>query len=441
MHGTQRSFTPLLALISLGAFCLAPATVFADPALEPHTLQALTTEVLQRNPEIARARRLAAGAAARAPQVRALPDPEASLGVFLLPPETRVGPQRFSVALQQTFPGFGKLALREKAAVLEAAAAAAEVEAAQLDAVMETRRLAYELAFLDAQRSIISAERTSLVRYEQVSQGRYAAGSGLQQETLRIQAQITRLDTRLLEIAERRATLVTAVNGLRDRPAGEPFEVPNLTTPELPSLEVTRLRELARQHRPELVAEDARIAAKEAMVSLAKKAAQPGFTVGLAYTEVGSRRDEAGRSAPPPDNGDDILALTGSVRLPVWRGKIVAAVEEALAHRSAAEEERRGTLSGIEASIGDLVARLPLLFEHWKLLEGVLQVQAREALRSAETAYSTGRLNAVDLLDSEVVLFEVSTAAARTRADLLIALAQLERAVGTSLTLEDLSHE
>jgi outer membrane protein TolC len=63
----------------------------------------------------------------------------------------------------------------------------------------------------------------------------------------------------------------------------------------------------------------------------------------------------------------------------------------------------------------------------------VLRIQAREALRSAETAYRTGKLNAVDLLDAEVVLFDVQIATARTRTDLAIAQAELERAVARSL--------
>lgn len=55
------------------------------------------------------------------------------------------------------------------------------------------------------------------------------------------------------------------------------------------------------------------------------------------------------------------------------------------------------------------------------------------SLSSAEAAYSTGRLNAVDLLDGEVMLFDVQTAAARATADFAIATAQLERAVAVPL--------
>lgn len=393
-------------------------------------LQDLATEVLERNPEIARAVRLATVAEAKAPQLRALPDPVAALSLFVLPPETRAGPQRLSASIRQKFPWFGKLALREQVALYAAAAARAEVERIGLDKVTKARHLAHEMIFLDAYEAIVNAERGTLVRYEKAAQSRYAAGTGLQQEIVRIQAQITRTDTRLLEISERRATLVADLNRLRDRPMGTLIGLLGSNTPVEPTLDMDRLRALARSHRPELVAAEANIAAGSALLSLAEKNFRPDLTLGLSYTAVESRGDAAGRLNPPDDNGDDILALTGSLNLPVRRKKLAAGLEEAQASKWAAEEEKRGILAEIESTIGDLATRMPLLFEHLSLLENVLHKQAREALRSAETAYSTGKLNAVDLLDAEVVLFEVQIAAARTRTDLAVAWAELERAVG-----------
>ncbi len=393
----------------------------------------LVSEVLERNPEIARKRRLAAAAAARAPQVRALPDPVAALSLFVLPPETRVGPQRLKASISQELPWFGKLALKEQAALYAAAAVEAEVELVRLDQLTETRRLVHELEFLEAHQAILAEERSALVRYERAAQARYASGTGLQQEIVRIQTQITRADTRLLEISERRIHLLAAVNRLRDRPADEPVGTLQTSEPTASIGARTLLVSEALARRPELIAAEARLAAGAAWIELAEKNFRPDVTLGLSYTAVERREDAVGRLDSPQGNGDDILALTGSLNLPIWRRKLEAGVEEAQASRWAAEEEKRQIVVGIESSIGDLAARMPLLFQHYELLENVLLKQAREALRSAETAYSTGKLNAVDLLDAEVVMLEVRIAAARTRSDLEIAWAQLERAVARPL--------
>ena len=402
---------------------------------EPLALKDLVVEVLKRNPDVARARHRAAAAASRAPQVRALPDPVAALNVFVLPPETRVGPQLLSVSIRQQLPWFGKLALRGQAALFAAAAAKSEVETLRLDLLTEARRLFYELAFLAEHESILRAERSTLERFEEAARARYAAGAGLQQGIVRIQAQITRVDTRVLAISERRADLLAAMNALRDRPADTAITKLELPLPVALALDTDTLRRAAIAGRPKMVAANAEIARRQTLIELAEKNFRPDFNVGLSYTMVGRRDDPAGRLSPPPDDGDDVLALSGAVNLPIRRRKLEAGLEEALAIHRAAEEQRRQILAGIERSIGDLAARLPLLFEHWQLLENVLHVQAREALASAETAYTTGKLNAVDLLDAEVVLFDVRTAAARIRADYAVAQAQMERTIATSLAL------
>ncbi|MCG8458068.1 MAG: TolC family protein, partial [Holophagales bacterium] len=349
--------------------------------------------------------------------------------------------------IQQRLPWLAKLELKERAALFAARAAHAEVEAVRLDLLTETRRLLHELAFLDAHEQILVAERTTLDSFETAAQARYAAGTGLQQESVRIQAQITRVDTLLLEIAERRATLLAALNALRDLPADTPVASPVPTGPrsdtigpgsptvdatvvDATALDGAALEEQAFRLRPEVAAAEARIAAAEALVELAEKQARPDLTLGLSYTLVQGRRDLQGRLSPPEDDGDDILALSASLNLPVWRRKIEAGIEEARASLRAAEQEERQLRSEIRSSIGDLTSRIPLLRQQLRLLENVLLRQAREALRSAETAYRSGKLDAVDLLDAEVVLFEVRIAAERTRADLAVARARLERAVG-----------
>lgn len=218
----------------------AASTLLA--ALRPPALRELATEVLARNPDVARARRRAAAAEARAPQEGSLPDPMAALTLFVRPPETRVGAQRLSASISQRFPWFGKLALREQAALYAAGAALAEVEAIRLEVLTETRRLYYELAFVAEHEAIVRAERDALVRYEKTARARYSAGRGLQQEIVRIQAQITRSDQRLLELAARRASLVAALNALRDRPADEPVEGLSLPGPIAPAVDLAHSR-------------------------------------------------------------------------------------------------------------------------------------------------------------------------------------------------------
>lgn len=396
-------------------------------------LRDLVAEVLERNPSVHAAVAQARAAALRAPQVRALPDPVAGVTAFVTTPETRTGPQLFSLGLSQGLPWFGKLDLKEKAAFFGASALEFAVGARRLKLVTETRRLYYELAFLQRHREITEELRGHLTAHEEIARARYASGAGTGQGVIKLQAEITKVDNELLGIESRRTALGAQVNALRDRSASEPIPPLRLIATEGIALAMEPLLETALGLRPELNVADAQIARATTLVSLAEKGYRPDFKVGLTYTFVDGRDDAAGRAQPPEGNGDDIFGIQGGITIPIWRKKLAAAVEEALELTTAAEEMKRGLVTGIEAAVGDLAQRLPLSWQQLRLLEDLLIVQAQEALDSAQAGYIVSRLNALDLLDAEHVLFQAQTAAARAHADYLIGLAQLEGAIGATL--------
>jgi outer membrane protein TolC len=413
-----------------------PAVQAADSiveSLQEPDLERLAAEVLSRNPRLAVLTAKARSADQRAPQVRSLPDPMASLTLFLLQPQTRVGPQQASVGISQRFPWFGKLKLKEQAALLEAAAAWTRVESLRLDLVTKTRALYLELQYLNREQRIVAEDQTTLEHYEELAQARYASGVGIGQSVIKIQAEITKSRTRLLDIEERRVALVAEINALRDRPEGTKVKLGSLTpfAGDLPGFD--GIRQAALAGRPELVEAQLLIDAAAARVDLSKKDYRPDFTVGLNYALVGKRDDLAGRINPPEDNGDDILGLSGGINLPIWRSKLAAGVEEAIQLRLAAEETQRAITAEIDGDLADLARRIPLIAEQLALFDDILTVQAEESLRSAEAAYASGTAGALDLLDAERVLLGVRIAAERARTDLAVAAARLEGVAAASL--------
>jgi outer membrane protein TolC len=396
-------------------------------------LRLLLEDVLDRNPELARLEAEAHAAAERVPQVKALPDPTASLTWYLMSPQTRVGPLEASVNITQSLPWFGTLGLEEQAALLDASASRFQVEAARLRLVTETRSAYHEVQFLDLERSVVNDDRSTLEHYAELALARYASGVGLNQAVIKIQAEITRAESRLLEIAARRAEVSARLNALRDRPQSTPIAVSSLGVRPAVELVPEELRRRALASRPEVAAATAGVEASAARLERTKKAYSPNLMFGVSYGFVGRREDEAGRLIPPEDNGQDTLGVTAGVSLPVWRAKLEAGVEEQTARRLAAEEAVREVSAGIDGDLGNLVERIRLLEDQVELYDGVLTVQARESLQSAESAYATGTAGALDLLDAERVLFQVMIGAARARTDLVIARSRLEGVIGGPL--------
>jgi outer membrane protein TolC len=396
-------------------------------------LRDVLVEALEQNPNLAVLTSRAAATEQRAPQVRALPDPVASLTLFLLRPQTRVGPQQAAAGISQRLPWFGKLKLAQQAAVLEAAAARARIEIERLKLVTEVRVLYLELQYLEKEHEIVSDEKTTLEHYEQLAQARYASGVGTDQTVIKVQAEITRARTRLLGIDRRRVSVIAEINALRDRPGSTSVKL-GLQAPfrgELPS--IATMRHSALSSRPELVEANALIDAAAVRTDLARQQSNPDFTIGLSYALVGRRNDPAGQFNPPDGNGDDILGLSGGITLPIWREKIAAGVEQAAQLRLASEQIKRAISAEIEADLSDLYHRIPLLIQQSRLFDEVLVVQAEESLRSAETAYASGTAGALDLLDAERTLLGVRIASERTSTDLAIAVAELEGVLGGPL--------
>ena len=194
-----------------------------------------------------------------------------------------------------------------------------------------------------------------------MARARYASGVGAQQAVIKVQAEITKTDTRLLDIAERRVSLEAQLNALRDRPAAYPL--PELRLPsEEPSLPKTaELVQLALNRRPEITEAEALIERAQAQKELSLSEYRPDVTVGLVYNAIDERGDDAGRANPPEGNGRDVLGVSAGINLPVWRRRLAAGVEEATAALLDAEERRRRVVATVRREIEELGYRVPLI--------------------------------------------------------------------------------
>lgn len=452
--------TRLLCGLLYSLLCLLPtvgAAADGSPA-EANPAEAIThaqnddlrsflDEVLERNPELQAMRARVAALSHRPAQLGALPDPTLQATLFALPPETRVGPQRLQVGVQQRLPSRARRDLSSQNAELAVLAAEAEVKSAELRLVTHAREMWLELAFVDALRDILREERGHLERHEEAARARYAAGTGQAQGAIKIQAELTRVDAEILGVDARRRSLVARLDGLRDRFA-DPGHAPKPST--LPDIGPTRLSEiesldpdplasLALASRPEVAAASTRSRQAGVGQDLAETNHKPDFSVGLAWTLVDSRQDTAGRVNPPEDDGRDVLALMGGMTLPLWRTPREAELREALARTSAADADARRVASEIRREVADLAYRLPLEARQLKLLRDVLERQAEEAVTSVVTAYSTGQTEVLDLLDAEHRLFEVRRSVARAQADVAMAWARLEGAIAAPLSPSQLT--
>jgi outer membrane protein TolC len=411
-----------------------------DVAIDPETssfyaederLRVYVNEALQHNPSVLEARARYQAIREKVPQVEGLPDPVLSFSQAIRPVETRVGPQLNVLQFSQKLPWFGKLDLEGKVILQEAEAQYQLYLAQQRAVIAEVKRAYYDLSYVDTALDITREEQLVLEHYEKLSQARYAGGQGLQQAVIKIQTEITQIVSRLDLLELQRASLEAKLNTLRDRPPQE--SIPRLDTPTLPgpAIDLEELYTLGEENRQELRAVEALMEKYERAIDLSEKSPWPDITLGAAFINVGRRGDPAGLEMPPSDNGKNAFSLSVGVTLPLWGGKYKAETREAAEGLSAERYKYSRIQNDVELQIRDSVVRLETLQRQLQLFDSALIPQAEEALRSTESAYETGQLGVLDLLDSERFLLELRLANARFRSDYLGALAALERAVGT----------
>ncbi len=433
--------TPLAAG-ALAALLPVPAAGGAQPAPLPDFyapepgLRLCLDSAVEANPALLAARARYEAARQRVPQVTALPDPTLNVTQALRSVETRVGSQTGGITVSQALPWFGARDLRGRVAVSEADAEFRLLQAAEREVIARVKRTFYDVAYLDAAIRLLEGESSLLGHYETLARARYSTGEGLQQAVIRLQAELTRITDRRRQLERQRRTLAVRLNTLCGRAPGTLVApVPSIERPAV-NLARERLLDLGERNRQELLAAADLVQAGEEAVELAGLNFRPRFTASLALMNVAGRDPRDAFGPLPPDEGKNSLSVSLGVSLPVWKESYRAGVEEA-GHRLTAQrrrlEEARDTM---ENEVEQALIRLETLDEQIALLDTVLIPQSEESLRATETAYQTGQVGVLDLLDSERVQLDVQRMRARYVSDFLIALADLERGVGVRVPLD-----
>ena len=382
------------------------------------------------NPAIARDRAGLDAARERVGPAGALDDPrlryEASnvpLGDFDFG-STPLSGHQFGLSQRLPFPGL--LAHRQ---------AAAEAGARSSEWTLEDRRLATaaqvefawgELGFAQRASKITERNVALLRQFVRIAEARYRVGSGLQQDVLRAQVELTAL-------LDERLTRTAAIEGASARLAAL-LDLPIDTRfPDTASLAdsaaIPELRLLAdglESKSALLRAHAASVEEAERRVRIAEFEGRPDFDLGVGYRV-------RQRVAGDPVNGDDFVGASVTIRLPVDRSKWRARVAERRAEQRRSEATYRVAHASLLGDLRTAHAELVRADAELSLLRTGLVPQARQSYESSRSAYEVGRTEFLSLLDSQVRLLKSELRLVRAEADRRRAYATLEAAAGERL--------
>ncbi len=386
------------------------------------TLVAAVQQAVSDNPQLASLRAKWEAMLERPAQAEALPNPMLTYGGMDMADGGRwpdTGEKR--VMVQQEFPWFGKRALREGIAAKEAESMRRELEAMTRDVVMMVKESFYDLYAVQRVISVTREEEAVLGRMAKIAETRYASGSGSQADMIKAQTEITMLKQRSLELHAQENTVKAKLNTLLNRRADEPMgtlvKPPAVGVP----VEAAKLFADAERRRPEVLAAQTQIERYGLEKKLMEKEYLPDYKLGLEYRDIQSE--------------DDMLMFTVSVELPVWQSKYRAGVREAermqassLAAREAAE--RQSAFDVQDSHFKLLTAQRTL-----DLYRTELVPQAEARFNASEAGYRAGKVDFLDLLESERFLLNTKVMTAMSEGTVGMQAARLERAVGVDMTV------
>lgn len=414
-------YLPIAALV----FACTVATA-DEPALL--TLEAARQKVTQDNPDLAQILARAQAMAAIPSQEGSLPDPHIRFNAMSLPVDNfdirQIDMTQMSFGLSQAFPFPGKLALKEQAAGYDAEAANLNADELRLRLLSDVKTLWWQVFYLDRALEIVENNHGLLHQFVDIARSKYEVGEGLQQDVLLAQLELSKLLDRKIGLEGLRRSTVARLNALLNLPANDTVQLPATLPLQLPEVRSeNRLYQQAETARPLLASERQGINAAQSRVELAHKELLPDFNVEAAYGGRANMPDGTPRS--------DLLSLGVSMNVPIFAG---SKQEKAIDQRTSELMQQRYALqdkwNGVRAQITQSHSDYQRAQQQFVLFDTGIIPQARQTVASMLAGYQVNKVDFLNLVRSQIILFEYETQYWKAFTEAQQALAQLSANVG-----------
>jgi outer membrane protein TolC len=428
-----RSARQRVLLIALLLPLALSSTVLASPVQSKTTntlsLEDAVSMAVKGNPGLAEMQARAQSMEDIPSQVGALPDPMLTLGALNLPTDTFSLDQepmtQLLIGVEQSLPFPGKLGLKERAAEIDADAAASNVDEARLLLIRNVRHTWWQIYYLDRALDIVARNQDLLRQFVQIAQTKYKVGEGLQQDVLLAQVELSKLLDSEIRLQGLRQQQVPRLNALLDRSTSMPVQLPVEVDEDLDRLlPESQLFERAGKVRPLLEQRRLEVEAARTRRDFAKRDTYPDFKLGAAYGfREGDNPDGSSRA--------DFASIRLGVSLPLYAGRkqdkaVDQRTSELLQRQNALQDEWNKVQAEISAALADYqrASEQVLLFR-----AGIIP-QARQTVASMLSGYQVSKVDFLNLVNAQITLYNFETQYWSALSEANQALARLDAAVG-----------
>lgn len=353
----------------------------------------------------------------KVPQVSTLPDPTFSLGYFISPVETRLGPQRARFSLTQMFPWFGTLKAQGDVAALMAEAKYEAFLDAKNQLYYQVQSSYYPLYELNQWKRIEQENIELLQSFKTIANSKFENSNGTMVNVLRVDIMLKDAVTNLNILIDKEKPLLTKFNKLLNRNEEELVVV--IDSIRIHALQDNFRKDSLLSNNPVLTELELKIKASEASEVAAYKQGLPKLGVGLDYVLVDERTD-----MDLPDNGRNVLMPMVSVSIPIFRSKYKASVKESQLMQESYSLQREEYANVLTSSYEMAWFEIQQQQELLMLYDQQIQ-ESNQALNLLFTAYANSGQEFEEVLRMQQQLLKYEKMKATAEIQYQIAIAKL----------------
>lgn len=332
----MRSIT--LVLILIGSSCVG--------SLHAQPLDSILMLVVENNAELKSLQLEFEAELMKADQVSQLADPQIGVGVPVLRPETRLGPQIMMVSASQMFPWFGTLKAKGDVVVSMSKVKYERIEAERLMLFNKVKIAYYKIQYLGEKELILQDVLLQLHAMKNISLAKVEAGQASSANVLRVQLKIDELKSMIEKIEQEKLKEYAIINELTLQPwttaiipEGE-FNLPVI------SFDLGTYQNKIQSEFPMIRMLDLQKEVSQERLKVNQKMGAPKIGIGLDYALVNERSD-----MDPLYNGRDILVPKLMLTIPIYRKAYKAKEQEELFVQQALDYSKEQLITELLSSL------------------------------------------------------------------------------------------
>jgi len=358
----------------------------------------------------------------KVPQLGALPDPQLTFGYFIMPVETKNGPQQAKISFTQMFPWFGTLNNKEDVFISAAKSKYENFEDAKSNLFFDVKSTYYDLYFIQKGIDITLENIKILETFKRLALIKIEAGTASGVDELRVELELNDLENNLALLKDKWFVNTVKFNNLLNVDDYRDIQMPETLWVDDLQYSKQNIIDSLTMNNHQLKSLDLLKESFAYNEQQGRKQGSPNIILGVDYTAIG-------KSGISPDAGKDALMVKVGITIPLYRKKYSAMVNEAVIQQQVVEDKKLDKINVLETLFEKVYSEYTDANRRIVLFKKQSEL-AKRAIKLLESEYANSGKNFEEILRMDKSVLKYSLELEKARADKQASIAFINYLMG-----------